>query len=257
MCELFGICGKKEYQINNYLKEFFSHSENHPHGWGLAIMEGDESSVEKEPLKASKSLYLKRRLSVPVLAKIAFAHIRYATIGNEEYENCHPFTQKDNTGRRWTLIHNGTIFDYPPMSKYIKSQKGDTDSERILMYIVDKINRSGRTADNPWSKEERFCFLDCLVKKLSKGNKLNMLLFDGEVMYVHTNYANSLYYLKKEESIFFSTQPLGKEQWDPVPFTTLLAYEEGELLFTGTNHENEYIENAEDMKYIYQIFSNL
>ena len=39
MCQLFGICSSEEYQINDYLKEFFSHSNAHPHGWGMAFME--------------------------------------------------------------------------------------------------------------------------------------------------------------------------------------------------------------------------
>lgn len=34
------------------------------------------------------------------------------------------YTKKDDSGRRWTVIHNGTIFDYPPLYKYMKLQKG-------------------------------------------------------------------------------------------------------------------------------------
>lgn len=257
MCELFGICARKEYQINDYLREFFSHSKAHPHGWGLACMDGNASCIEKEPVQASKSIYLKSRLSIPIETKAAFAHIRYATIGNVEYQNCHPYMRKDKSGRCWTFIHNGTIFDYPPLGKYIREQTGDTDSERILMYIVDKISHSEKIKDRAWSAEERFRLLDCLVSNMAKGNKLNFLLYDGEVMYVHTNYADSLYYLEREEGILFSTQPLGKERWEKVPFTTLLAYREGKRIFTGTNHGNEYIDNEENMKYMYQIFSNL
>lgn len=257
MCELFGICARREYRINDYLREFYSHSREHPHGWGLACMEGNEASIEKEPVQASKSLYLKRRLSVPIETKTAFAHIRLATIGNEEYRNCHPYTRKDITGRRWTFIHNGTIFDYPPLAKYVSTQVGDTDSERILMFIIDKLNHSEQIREREWSASERFHFLDCLVSNMAKDNKLNFLLFDGEIMYVHTNYAGSLHYLEKEEGVLFSTKPLGREQWEAVPFTTLLAYQDGRKIFTGTNHGNEYIDNEENMKYIFQIFSNL
>ena len=76
-------------------------------------------------------------------------------------------------------------------------------------------------------------------------------------MYVHTNLANSLYRLEKEEQAFFSTRPLTEENWQPVPFTTLLAYRDGRQLFQGTNHGNEYIESEENLKFLYQIFSNL
>ena len=90
--------------MNDYLREFYSHSNKHPHGWGVACLEKQEAMIEKEPLQAAKSHYLKERLSVPIYAKTAVAHIRYATIGNVMYQNCHPYTRKDDCGRRWTLV---------------------------------------------------------------------------------------------------------------------------------------------------------
>lgn len=259
MCEIFGVLAREKIYLNDYLKEFYRHCVEHPHGWGLARMDGTESVIEKEPVSANKSQYLKQRLSMPIREKTAFAHIRYATIGNVDYKNCHPFSLKDDTGRRWTLNHNGTIFDYPPIAKYVATQTGDTDSERILMHIVDQINRGIAEGSRKWTKEERFQFLDDLVCGLSKGNKLNFLLYDSEVMYVHTNYQSSLFYRESRDGTIFSTQPLGrdKESWKPVPFTTLLAFEDGRMTRVGTNHGNEYIVNEEDMKYIYQIFANL
>lgn len=257
MCELFGYCSRNGRILNDYLKKFFSHSSHHPHGWGLACLEGNEAVIEKEPMQATKSNYLKERLSHPIQADNVFAHIRYATIGNVEYRNCHPYTQKDVSGRRFTMIHNGTIFDFPPLYKYVKSQKGDTDSERVLLYLIDKINDAEKANNYVLSGEERFKILDCIFSNLSKGNKLNLIMYDGEYMYVHTNYKDSLYYLEKKEGILFSTQPLSNENWKPVPFTTLLGYKDGELVFKGTNHKNEYIDSEENMRFIYQIFSDL
>lgn len=257
MCELFGITSNKSCVINDYLKEFFTHSTAHPHGWGLALLEGNAVSVEKEPVQASKSNYLKERLTVPVRVTAALAHIRYATIGNVEYKNCHPYTMKDKAGRQWTLIHNGTIFDYPPMNPYVRTQKGDTDSERILLHIVNLMNREERKIQRKLSGKERFCLLDAEIGSMSKGNKLNLLLYDGELFYVHTNYADSLYELEKEGAALFSTKPLGRETWHPVPFTTLLAYENGKRVLRGTNHGNEYVDNEENMKFLYSIFSDL
>ena len=142
MCELFGITSAESHEINNDLKEFFSHSNAHPHGWGLACLEANNVQIEKEPIQASKSNHLRERLSTPIIAKTALAHIRYATIGNIDYNNCHPFIAKDQQGRTWTLIHNGTIFNGKPLNKYADFQNGDTDSERILLYLVDQINQA-------------------------------------------------------------------------------------------------------------------
>ncbi|MCD8337141.1 MAG: class II glutamine amidotransferase [Lachnospiraceae bacterium] len=256
MCELFGSCSDHQLVLNEYLKEFYSHSISHPNGWGLALLDGNEVHIKKEPLQADKSLYLQERLSVPVQGRMVLAHIRYATIGNVEYCNCHPFTGKDCSGRRWTLIHNGTIFEYEPLNGTAARQSGDTDSERILLYLLEQINREIRGKGIPGAAR-RFQLLNEIICQMASGNKLNLIFSDGEYEYVHTNYANSLYQQLGRGQVIFSTQPLGGNGWEPVPMTTLLAYKDGRLVFTGTNHGEIYIDSEENMKYIYQIFAEL
>ncbi len=256
MCELFGSCSEHQLVLNEYLKEFYSHSPQHPNGWGLALLDGNEAHIEKEPLQADKSLCLRERLSVPVQGRMVLAHIRYATIGNVEHRNCHPFTGKDCSGRRWTLIHNGTIFEYEPLSRMAARQLGDTDSERILLYLLEQMNRE-ICSKGILSAARRFQLLNELVCQMASGNKLNLIFSDGEYEYVHTNYANSLYQQLGKGQVVFSTQPLGGNGWEPVPMTTLLAYKDGRLVFTGTNHGEIYIDSEENMKYIYQIFAEL
>ncbi len=257
MCELFGFSARYQQDISDYLKVFYSHSNMHPHGWGLVALDGVEAVIEKEPIQASKSMYLKERLSVPVNVKSAFAHIRYATIGNVEYRNCHPYSKKDRSGRRWTLVHNGTIFDYPDLNDYVRIQQGNTDSERILLYVIDRINEMEQEIGKSADSSERFTLLDSIFSDMAEGNKLNLLIFDGEQMYVHTNYANSLYYLEKEEQIIFATVPLTKENWQPVPFAQMLAYRQGQLAYEGTKHGKEYFDSEDNLKYLYQVFSDL
>ena len=53
---------------------------------------------------------------------------------------------------------------------------------------------------------------------------------------------------EKEKQILFSTVPLGKEAWQPVTFTTLLAYQEGKKLFIGTNHGEEYKNDTQNIQ---------
>jgi glutamine amidotransferase len=258
MCELFAACAKNKHRLNDYLRLFYSHSNNHPHGWGLACVEGNHITIEKETLQASQSHYLKERLSQPIETNTLLAHIRYATIGNIDYCNCHPYSKKDNFNRRWTLIHNGTIFDFPALSKFISKQSGETDSERILLYIVDKINQEQSKLGHQLTFEERFALIDTIVCEMSKNNnKLNLILYDGHYMYVHTNYKNSLYFLTQGDLVMFSTTPLDDDDWQNVPFTTLLAYKKGKLVATGTNHGGEYVDNEESLKFLYQIFSDL
>ena len=257
MCELFGFSSDKEELVNDYLKEFYSHSDKHPHGWGLAYLSEGQMCIEKESLQASKSNYLKEKLSTPIYSNMTLAHIRFATIGNVYRKNCHPYHKRDNFCRRWTLIHNGTIFDYPKLRNYIKCQSGDTDSERVLLYIVDQINSAQKNLCRPLSFEERFSLLDKLTADLSKNNKLNLIIYDGEYMYIHTNYKNSLFYLERYNSIVISTQPLSNDEWKNVPFTTLTAIKDGSFVAKGQEHNNEYIDNEENLKNLYSIFSGL
>lgn len=257
MCELFGSSALNKYEANEYLKTFFAHSTHQPHGWGLACISRNGALVEKESIAAYKSNYLKERLSQPVAARIMLAHIRYATIGNVEYKNCHPFTGKDNTGRRWTLIHNGTIFDYPPLNAYIKAQVGDTDSERIFLHFLEKLNEAQEKKGERLMFEERFELFDSIICDMAKDNKLNLLFSDGKYLYAHTNCKGTLYYLTKSNLTLLSTVPLSEEAWQPLPFTRLTAFYNGKLFRTGTNHWHEYIESEENVKLLYRIFANL
>lgn len=257
MCELLGVSGSAPICLNDYLKEFFSHSRRHPNGWGIAVFHGKEVSVEKEPVEASKSMYLKERLRAPFKAVNMMAHIRLATRGHMEYENCHPFVRRDAAGRNWTLIHNGTIFHCPPLNKYIFTQQGQTDSERILLYIVDCIDAAAKEKGSRLTEAERFSVADKAVCEVSPHNKVNLMLYDGDLLYVHMNYRNSLYRKKAGSSMIFSTVRLDREGWQDFPLTTLQAFKKGRLKYTGTNHGYEYIDDPEDMRLIYLDYSGL
>lgn len=257
MCELFGVSASPRVRVNDYLKEFFSHSVNHPHGWGLAVFYGNAVSLEKEPIMAASSKYLRERLRQKIETNAMIAHIRFATKGVEEYANTHPFVKHDNFGRTWTLAHNGTIFSCPKLQVYVQRQEGSTDSERILYYLLDRVNARQTELSRPLDEEERFDLLEEIVSELSEGNKLNLLIYDSEVLYAHSNFANTLYFLEKGGAFYFATVPLDKGDWKPVPFTALCSYKGGRSLRTGTPHGKEYIYNENDMKLIFIDYASL
>lgn len=257
MCELFGVSASVPVPVNELLKEFFSHSTEHPNGWGMAIFHGNSASLEKEPEAAFRSSYLKARLAHPLQTEGMIAHIRKATVGSTDYENCHPFVQRDCFRRCWTLAHNGTMFRCPALNPYQYVQEGCTDSERILCCLIDRLNRAANEAGHELTEEERFWFLDSFVCEMTPGNKMNFLLYDGELLYVHTNYADSLYVSRLANGAMFATTPLGRHRWTPVVFTTLCAYKAGQLAYTGTNHGNEYIDNEADTYFLFLDYAAL
>lgn len=88
------------------------------------------------------------------------------------------------------------------------------------MYIIRRVNE----------EQERFRLIDEIICKIK--NKVNLLLFDGELLYVHTNYRDSLYQCQKGAAVVVSTRPLTKEIWEPEPMNRLAAYHNGNLFCT-------------------------
>lgn len=250
MCEIFCFNSNNPTEVNECLECFYNHCEEHPHGWGLANMMNDEVKIEKEPVKASCSQQLKEILANPVVGKNVFAHIRLATVGEIISPNCHPFVEADDNNRSWMLIHNGTIFDYPELDKYKDVEKGTTDSERILLLIIDKINEFEQSKRAPANIKERFNLLHEIISDLSYNNKLNLMIYDGDLTYIHSNMKDSLYYLKKENSFFVASNPLDDdENWKQVELNKLFALIDGNIVFESEPHKNEFVFTEDHIKF--------
>ena len=257
MCELFGVSSGKKIYLNELLREFFSHGLDHPHGWGMAFFYGNAVSLEKQPETSCKSSYLKQRLRAEMQADKMIAHIRLATRGTMNYENTHPFVMRDDCSRTWTLAHNGTVFECDALEPFVHRQQGQTDSERILCYIIDMVNAAQKQKGGMLARAERFHLLDRILCRISPENKLNLLLYDGELLYVHTNYKSSLYHRQKDGAAVISTRPLDQDAWEPVPMNTLLAYQNGNLIFSGTDHGYEFTDSEEKMRLLFLDYAGL
>jgi glutamine amidotransferase len=257
MCELFGLTGPEEIIVNEYLGTFFRHSIDHPNGWGIAVFRGKEVNIEKEPVAAFRSGYLRERLKTPLRAGNMMAHIRFATRGQMEYENCHPFIKRDKSGRTWTFMHNGTIFNCPLINKYLYNQSGQTDSERILLYMIDQINAETDKQGRMLKDSERFDVIDRVVQLITAHNKVNFMLYDGSMFYVHENMRGTLFMCHLGRSLIFATDPLDNKKWESVEPCRLQAFKNGRRVLTGTVHQNEYIENPEDMRLIFLDYAQL
>ena len=248
MCELFGVSADWTIPVNDYLKTFYSHSVEHHHGWGLALLDDGHVSIEKEPVRAVDSRYLKNRLTCKVITSRCMAHIRKATIGDVSYVNTHPFAVKDSSGRKWVFVHNGTIFESDGLNKYIYVQQGSTDSERLLYYIVDRVNElNKRGADD----KARFELISNIVRDITPGNKMNFLLYDGDYFYVHKNEPGTMYRLIRPGIAVFSTHPLDDQDWEEFPQDQLIIYKDGRVVYEAEPHGNTYIHDEEKMRFLY------
>lgn len=220
--------------------------------------------MEKEPVKAMDSTYLRHRLSREVTSRNLVAHLRRATVGQTEYANCHPFIWDDDSGRTWTLIHNGTIFDPGGTCNYAKCQEGSTDSERLHLYIIDRCNKLIRDHGEEFMEkpENRFRLIEDIIAEMSHSNKLNIILYDSEYMYVHTNSPGTLHMVHRDGTYIFATRPvdadgLADAEWKQVPMDRLLVYRNGEHVWTGHLHNNEFDESMYEFISLYSAFTPL
>jgi len=110
-----------------------------PDGTGLGTFtEGGEPRVEKQPLAA----YEDAQFAVEAKSRESstfVAHVRFATTGDKQSKNTHPFLQK---GRMFA--HNGVIEDLVALDAQLGAYRdlvvGDTDSERFFALITKYID---------------------------------------------------------------------------------------------------------------------
>lgn len=251
MCELFGICAAHPILANPLLRAFYQHSEKNRDGWGMALFHGRSVSIEKEPLMASKSDYLKHRLETPIVERALIAHIREASIGRIEHANCHPFTGEDATGRTWTLAHNGTLFDGRLTATYKEKQLGTTDSERVLLYLLDALGEA------PELPEERFSLLEERIASLAENNNLSLLFYDGTYMYAHTNREAGLHVREAGGVALLATKPVFFGGWETLPMNTLHVFRDGALVWRGKPHEHTFVVGSKDMTTLFGAYAEL
>ena len=246
MCELFAINSLRPMRANDHLRTFYQDSVQHPHGWGLAWREGKRVFLHKEELRAIDSSYLRYVLEEPIRSSNVVAHIRNATKGVLTYNNCHPFMRRDISGRRWLIAHNGTILDDRLTSGYEAYAAGDTDSEQVVIYLVDKLDDVIERKGGPLTFGERFVILSHAVEELSAHNKLNLVIDDGEYTYVHCNTVESTLYMRTSGgTAFFCTRPLDDgAAWAPLPQNRLIAYSDGRMKRMGARHDHSIDEAA-------------
>lgn len=231
MCEIYGFCGSKVSKLNKYTDEFWLHSRIHQDGFGYYLADKNDLYINPKSAMA----YIDKLSHKSFTSKLALCHIRFKTHGPASPENCHPFIKYDSHGIQWSLIHNGYIDDDAVTAALSTLQTGETDSERILMAIVESVNSYYEHSYT----DNRTDFLLYLYKsiqsalsRLSELGKTNLIFTDNLTnnMYVYMNSRNTLFYLKTDEGYHFSTTKLSDENWLPVEPFRLHIYNNGRFI---------------------------
>jgi predicted glutamine amidotransferase len=222
MCEIYGFCGSHPTRLNQYTGEFWLHSRYNRDGFGYYL--ADKDTLYLNPKPAIEFINELNKFNFE--SQLALCHIRFKTHGDASIVNCHPFTKNDNHSVKWSLIHNGYILsETPELNALGTLQTGNTDSERILLSLIESIN-SFYEYSLFYSKEEFFQWMYASIEntlcKLASLGKVNLIFTDGLThnMYVFMNDPGTLFYLPTKDGYHFSTTRLSSENWLPVePFT--------------------------------------
>ena len=228
MCDLFGLSCNGMDRATQSLPIFSEFGSNNPHGWGIGWFDNNKAIVHRAPRRADLDARFFETID-DACSKNIISHVRWATHGEKCECNCHPFKRHHN-GRDWLLAHNGWVDGAGGHPK----AEGDTDSESIFNEIIDYLIEY----QNSNSIKGRYPAIKKAIRSIFKSYhgaiNLNLLLSDGNMMYVFNHYSRKpIYMLRRSKlygnAILFSTQKLTGENWEKIPSDRLLVINNGEV----------------------------
>ena len=142
------------------------------------------------------------------------------------------------------IAHNGTIINSALIQGYDELEIGQTDSEQVVLFLMDLLNEAALRNGGHLDFSERFVVLSHAFASLSVENKLNLVLNDGTYTYVHTNTVrDTLFSSQVGQTTYFCTVPLNDGgDWKPVLHCRLIAYQDGQMVRVAAAH-NYYFDD--------------
>lgn len=251
MCRLFGLVANQPVDLEFSLvlgdETFTQLGKQNPDGWGMGWYEGSGPRLHREPISMSVSNSVSP-LVHRTISSVFICHVRYATQGEPEEKNCHPFSRGS-----WLFAHNGCVEREDLLEQLDKQHRaaiaGDTDSEVYFHWILQNIESEGNVPDGFRSA----------VKNLDGYTGLNCLLSDGKTLYAYRNAAKkgdyySLFYLRRdpggpapetfrskelsalinskslrdERAVLVCSEKLTEEDWQKIPLGCMLVADSSE-----------------------------
>jgi len=206
MCQLLGMNCNTPTDVTFSFAGFAQRggrTDHHSDGWGIAFFEdrGLRHFVDHQPACDSPVAELIRRY--PIRSRNVIAHIRKATQGAVNLQNCHPFV-RELWGRYWVFAHNGDLKDFAPRLHGSFHPVGSTDSELAFCWIMQELAKSH--AGVP-SIEELSLTLRELAPRLAAHGTFNFMLSNGQALWAHAS--THLWYVERKHP--FLTAELADE----------------------------------------------
>lgn len=148
MCRLFGFRSVIQSQVHRSLvaaeNALAVQSHKHRDGWGVAYYVADAPHVIKSTSPAVDD-HIFERVSGIVASETVLAHLRLASVGEQNILNTHPFQHG-----HWTFAHNGEVGEYATVREDLRAEVapnlkrfilGDTDSEVLFFLFLTFLSR--------------------------------------------------------------------------------------------------------------------
>ena len=209
MCELLGLAFNKPISPSLSFRGFRHRAERNRHGWGLAAISPTKAQITKEPIRADQSDVSRALRDNPRLtAPIFIGHVRFASRGEVNLKNTHPFTRRIN-GSDFVFAHNGTLSmdQLKGHDTGMFAVEGSTDSELAMCVLLSWMTRD-KVDHHDYARIERF------LKDLNVTGKLNLLFSDGQRLYGYHDVSgyNGLCWTHRQTP--FSQVSLQDEDWE-------------------------------------------
>lgn len=235
MCDLMAVSRLREAPMGRPLEGIVplaslrTLSDKNPDGWGIAAW-GDRGLFHvKAPEKASESRLYRFLAEEPIPAHTALLHLRDSSVGNNRFENTHPFVRI--VGRRHVaFMHNGTLRGFQkPLATVRFHAAGGTDSEQAFCHLLETAWRPNSV--RPPSRETVKKLLGWCESTNGLG-RFNAWWTDGENLFVYRDRKgyNGLSLLAGKGWVLFSSKSFPPNDWTDLEPGTLQVWRRGERI---------------------------
>ncbi|HYL02694.1 MAG TPA: class II glutamine amidotransferase [Steroidobacteraceae bacterium] len=155
-------------------------------GWGLALFEGNDVRLYREPEPARDSAWLQFIQSRRIPTRILISHIRHATRGRIALANTQPFV-REIAGRMHCFAHNGRLESIErryagELARF--HPVGETDSEWAACLLFERMAQVWAAPEPPPPAQrlETVARFAAEIRDLGPGN---FLYSDGISVFAH------------------------------------------------------------------------
>lgn len=249
MCRLFALVSTEPQSIARWVLDEPNalvrqscgdcHGERHDDGWGVGSYEHGQPRVVRS-VQAVEHDAAFRGAVEQVRSRIAFAHVRQASVGASDVHNSHPFTWGP-----WMFMHNGTVERWDGVvarleadaAAWLKHREGTTDSQLALLMLLARLERAGvNVAQGADDSAQVAAVLAGLVRDLADwsaeapgsdsergATKLNFIVSDGRHLWA-TRWQYELHSCALDaHTLLIASEPIGAGHWQELAEPSMLT----------------------------------